>query len=222
MKKNFFTLIELLVVIAIIAILAAMLLPALNQAREKSKGTKCISNQKQLLTFVHLYAQDWDDFIPASDKPGMWACNETQWNNPAYTSRTFLQSYLYADGGKAGRYQVTRCPSFLPSSDDWYTNYAMNSRFTRYSTWSNAWTKIGRIRLSGSAALFVEQNRPVNDAGTMIQFNSTGMMSNWRYNHSGRMQVGFVDGHAARYELQLESSDKASLTSDGLAFWYGE
>ena len=58
-----FTLIELLIVIAIIAILASMLLPALNQAREKAKSTTCINNQKQCASANLVYANDFNDLI---------------------------------------------------------------------------------------------------------------------------------------------------------------
>lgn len=106
--KESFTLIELLIVIGIIAILASMLLPALNSARKKAQDISCRGNLKQQGAALLIYAQDYKEFLPTANKG---AYTEDPYAKSVYTGsyNTYLWSGRYV--GLGALYSNKQLPS---------------------------------------------------------------------------------------------------------------
>lgn len=119
-----FTLIELLVVIAIIAILASMLLPALNQARATARKAKCISNLKQQGLAMQQYLGDYNDQWAATVFPSTHSVNEANPGEapwplipayysgycPKFTTASFYGSFIWKKHKMAGGLGIIQCP----------------------------------------------------------------------------------------------------------------
>ena len=144
-EKNIFTLIELLVVIAIIAILAAMLLPALNQARATAKKISCVSNMKQIGTALHLYADNNRGFLPY--RRYNWGSSQP----PTWTM--LLAPYLNVKLNKHSQETIFLCPddkTFSPVNSMHQTRYGQNSYAVNMEIMDNAITDENGDGFTGS------------------------------------------------------------------------
>ena len=244
--KACFTLIELLVVIAIIAILAGMLLPALNNAREKGRSSSCVNNVKQLLSASSLYSDANDGIIlPIYRNPYSWYAKEA--------IGTFLGAYLTGNGStEYSGVNSFWCPTNIHNrasttdGEDWMVtvysggrhhkiSYGLNSNLHLYSSWlgndvmDKRIQKVTKLRSASSAySLGDSLSMAACNKNSGVQAEGTYTGDGYPYyyrmalRHSQKNNAGWFDGHVSaisRVDMPARSPD--NKTGDEGVFYHG-
>ena len=184
-RKKSFTLIEFLVVIAIIAILAAMLLPALNKAREKAHSIVCVNNLKQVGTAMAMYAGDYSDFGP----PAIWG-NSQYWNR-------LISPYLGLPNAyhSAPKYKTSAlcCPKFLGTyyALSYAPNYYLVGEAT--NTYTYRGSKLSRVKNSSIKVFLIDGSGVAYMKNQYLHGANDGYQV--KHRHSNYANILFVDLH---------------------------
>ena len=238
-----FTLIELLVVIAIIAILAAMLLPALSKAKRRAMGISCMSNSKQLVTGFIMWTHDNDDRClyswSGADPNGTpawcdgWmgsppdAINEALIrNSPTFTYLSSLQVFRCPSDRSAFFLQGKSNPRIRSYSQNGFIGYAGGYTAPNSPPFKSV-VKMGDLTRPGPSDVYIfldEHENSINDSH-FLPFKDLKAFGNqaWLDTPSGRHGNGtgfaFADGHAEVHRWSDSNVEKIAYGANNTPTW---